>query len=443
MGRLSAVFSWFMSLSLIKKGLVVIVVLGLLGFSGMKVFGQQAQKVQYQTATVEKGTLVSTITASGTIITASSASITSSATGVVKKVYVQNGDTVKQGDKIADISLDENSEQKQAAAWASYLAAQNSLNAAKAKMNSLQSALFTANKKFVNGAGTANPIVDDPTYIIQRADWLQAESDYNNQQGVISQAQASLTSASLVYSQTSGTVTAPMSGTVSNLTFTEGLSIGGTSSSSNNSSSNNSSNNAATSQSYGSIVLEGGQTQAVVNLTEIDVTKAAVGQKVTITMDAFPDKTFTGKVTAINTNGSVSSGVTTYPTTIVFDSAPDNAYPNMAVNAQIITDIRSDVVLVPNAAVQTANGQSTVRVLRDGKEQTVPVEVGNANDTQTEIVSGINEGDVVITGTVSSTSSGSRSQSGTASPFGAGLGGRNAGFGGGGGGVFIRSGAGR
>lgn len=426
-------FNRFRRLSLYKKGIFIAACLLIIIAVSSKIFGPKNNQVQYQTAIAERGTLISSITASGNVSTGNSASITTSATGIVKDVYVKNGDIVNQGDSIAEINLDTSSEQKQEAAWANYLAAQNTLNSAKAKMNSLQSALFTANQKFVNDTGIANPITDDPKYIIERADWLQAEADYNNQKGVITQAEAALSSAWLAYSQTSEIITAPMSGTVSNLTLTYGSSISGNNSTTGSTNSSTNSNTASSPQSYGSIILQGGETQATVNLTEIDVTKAEVGQKATITMDAFPDKSFTGKVVSINTNGSVSSGVTTYPATITFDSAIPSIYPNMAVNAKIITKIKNDVILVPSAAVQTTNGESTLRTMKNNKPTSISVEVGDSNDTQTEIISGIKEGDTVITGGMATqqTGSNSRTQTGT-SPFG------NSGFGGNQGGAVFR-----
>jgi len=213
---------------------------------------------------------------------------------------------------------------------------------------------------------------------------------------------------------------------------TPGLPIVG--SSTNSSSSTNGSNTSST-QTLGNITLKDGSLTAAVNLTEIDVIKVKVGQKVTITLDAFPDKTFTGKVSAIDTNGSVSSGVTSYPTTITFDSAPDTVYPNMAVNATIITAVKDEVLLVPTSAVQTQNGESTVRVMNNGKISQVTVETGLSSDTQTEIVSGLSEGQTVVVGTISTQTT--RGTTGAAaSPFGGtGFGGGgNRGFGGGGGG---------
>jgi len=224
-----------------------------------------------------------------------------------------------------------------------------------------------------------------------------------------------------------------MSGVVSNLSITPGLTIAVSSVSQNSSSNTSSSGN---SQTIGTITLEDGTPQASISLTEIDVVKIKPSQKVTLTLDALPDKTFTGKVSAVNTNGSVSSGVTTYPTTITFDTAVDTIYPNMAVNATIITDVKNNVILVPSSAVQTSNGISTVRVMKDGQPTSVQVEVGDSNDTQIEIISGVNVGDTVVTGQTGATTPGS---TGATSPFGNTRGGfGGAGAPGGGGQIFIQ-----
>lgn len=428
--KITPLWQRFLALSLTKKIIIVVLALVVL-FGGYKLtLGKTSTAPQYQTAQVEKGTLIVSITASGSVTSANSAQITTQASGVVNDVYVKNGDYVTQGQNIASLTLDQSSAQKAAAAYATYLSAVNNLNSAKSRMNSLQAALFTANQTFVNGKGsTANPDTSDPTYIIQRANWLQAEADYNNQQGVISQAQAALTSATLSLAQTSSTITAPISGTISNLTLTPGLPLTGgtTSSNSTNSTTTNSS------QTVGNVKLEGASLQASVNLSEIDVTKVKTGQKVTLALDAFPDKTFTGIVSSIDTNGEVSSGVTNYPTIITFDSAPDNIYPNMGATATIITDVKDNALLVPSGAVQTQNEQSYVRVLKNGQISNVNVEVGKSSDTQTEIVSGVNEGDTVVIGVTSATSGSGT----TTSPFGgSGLGGgavfRTGGGGGGG-----------
>lgn len=374
--------------------------------------------VNYQTQTARKGTLVSSISSSGTITQGSSLAITSQATGVVSAVYVKNGDQVYQGQKIAEITPDLNSQQNMAAAWAQYVSASNSVKNAENNVRNAQASLdktlddihlFQYGNGGFSNVGSANETME------QREQRTSKEVALNNAQNSLASAQTQIASAWLSYQQTSTTVTAPLSGTVSGMTISQGSAISGTSTSN--------STNGASSQTLGTVVLPNGKLQATVSLTEIDVTKVKAGQKVTLTMDAFKEKTFTGKVLSINTNGSVSSGVTTYPTVIEFDSTIEGAYPNMAVNATIITSIKDNVILVPSAAVTTANGFSTVQVMRNGVPETVTIEVGESNDTQAEIKSGLTEGDEVVTGTVGGSIN---SNSTTTSPFG-GFGGNNRG----------------
>lgn len=427
--RVSTLWNYFLHLSRFKKLAVVIVLLVLIFIGAKQTVLKSSPTPQYQTAQAEKGTLITSVTASGNVTSGASAPITTQASGVVNQVYVKDGDYVVQGQNIASLTLDQQSAQKAAAAYANYLGAQNSLNSSQAKINSLQAALFKANQAFINDKGsTPNPDTSDPNYIQENATWLQAQADYNNQQGVIAQASASLTSASLSLAQTSSTITSPTAGTVSGLTLTPGLPIANTS---------NSTTNTTSSNSVGNVKLAGVSTEASVNLSEIDVTKVKVGQKVTMVLDAFADKTFTGKVSSIDTNGSVSSGVTNYPTVITFDSAPDNIYPNMGVTATIILDVKPDVLLVPSGAVQTQNGTSYVRVMKNNQVTNVNVGIGESSDTQTEITSGLSEGDTVVTGitTPTTTTGATTSVFGGGGGFGGGairVGGGGGGAGGGG-----------
>jgi membrane fusion protein, macrolide-specific efflux system len=243
-----------LKLSLIKKIILIVLIVGIGWFSFSRISKNKTEEPEYQTAQAQRGTLVTTVTASGTV-----------------------GPNLE-------------TQQQTAAAWASYLSAKNNLDSAKTTLYTLQSASFAANQKFINDAVARELATNDPTYIQQNADWKAAEEKYNNQQNVINQAQASLSSAFLSYKQLSSTIIPS-------------------------------------------------EKHVIINLTEIDVTKVKSGQKVTLTLDALGEKTLTGKVLAVNTNGSVSSGVTTYPATITFDSAIDDIYPNMAANATIITEV--------------------------------------------------------------------------------------------------------
>ena len=405
---------------------VLIIMLVVSGYFVYTKISSQNQAPTYQTAQAQTGTLINTITATGTITSANNVNITIQASGVVKEVLVKNGDKVTQGQTIATLTLDQASQQKAAGAYASYLSARNSLDNANAKYNSLQNTLFVANQKLINDAVARGLLTSDPTYIEENATWLQAESDYKNQATAILAAQSSLTAASLNLSQTSSTITAPASGIIKGLTITPGAIVTVTSSSSNATS---------TSQVLGSINQEG-SILAQVNISEIDSVKALEGQKATLTLDSFPGVTFTGKVVSINTNGVVSSGVSTYPAVISFDSGNDHIYPNMAVSAKIITSVKNDVVLVPNAALSTGANGSSVRVLKNKKVITVNVTVGDSNEMETEISSGISDGDIVVTGVVNASSKAASTN--TSSPFGA----IRGGFGGGGGGIRVGGGRG-
>lgn len=410
------------------KAIITIILILIVGFFGYKNFTSKKNQVQYLTAQAQNGTLITSVTASGQITTANNVSVTIQSSGVVKDVLVKNGDQVTAGQELATITLDQASQQKQASAMASYLSAQNQLANAQSKYNTLQATEFTANQKFINDAVARGLLTTDPTYIEENGAWLQAQADYQNQQTAVSSAQESLTSSSLALSQVSSTITAPVAGKVTGLTITPGAIITVTSSSSNSNS---------TSQVLGSI-YQVGPIQAEVNLSEIDSVNVSEGQKATMTLDAFPNETFTGKVVSINTNGVVSSGVTTYPAVISFDTGNDHIYPNMGVNATIITKIDDNVLVVPSAAVTTTSGQSTVRVLTNGQPQTVNVTTGDSNDTQTEILSGLNPGDTVVTGT---TGGATTPTGATTSPFGGGL--RVGGFGGAAGGGAGGGGAAR
>jgi len=160
-------------------------------------------------------------------------------------------------------------------------------------------------------------------------------------------------------------------------------------------------------------------------LTQIDTPKVKIGNKATLTFDAFPNKTFTGKVVSIDTIGSVSSGVTTYPAVIKLDTQVPEIFSNMTTSATIITQIKDNVFLVPTSAVQTQNEQSTVRVLKNNKINQVTVETGLSSSTQVEITSGLSEGDTVITSVISSSQNGQTGSSQTQSPF-SGIGGGGA-----------------
>ncbi len=391
---ITAPFRWFIRRSLILKIIIIALIAGGGWFTYTKIGPNASQQPQYQTAQVEKGTIVASVNASGRVIISNMMNITTDASGLVKKAYVHDGDQVQAGQTIAEITLDREGQQKNAQAWSSYLSAKNALDSANVALYSLQSQMFAANLKFMEGAVKDSLATTDTTYIQQNSDWLAAESKYKNQQNVISQTQSSLGNAWLSYQVSSPIVTAPISGTVENVTLVEGQII--------SSQGSTSSTNTSSSQRI-AVIQNGIKPILTFDVTEIDVPKVKIDQKVTVILDSIPDKTFTGVVAAVDRIGTTSNNVTSYTVTVTLDTESAEILPNMAASANIIIETKTDVLTVPSTAIQSQNGESAVSVLRNGIEQQVPITTGLSSDTQTEIISGLSEGDTVITGTVTAT----------------------------------------
>lgn len=400
-----------------KRLLVIAGVIVLAAFAGYRLWPKKAQTT-YQTATVEKGTLIQTVTASGQIINSNYLPITTQASGTVKTVYVKDGEKVVAGQKIAEVTLDTAGQQKNTQAWSSYQSAKNSYANAQAQLNTLQVTLFSTNQKLINDAVARDLEVTDPTYIQENAAWLAAEMSYKTQSNVIAQTQSNVSSAWAAYQLTSPIIAAPGNGMVSNVVVVPGMNINTSYGSSSVSSTSSSNQNVA-------VILNGGTPLATVNISEVDVAKVNPGQKVTLTVDSLPGKTFSGKVATIDRIGVVSSGVTNYPSIIKFDTAANEILPNMSITASIITNQKDDVLNVPSEAVRSSNGSFSVRLMSKGQPVETPVEVGLTSDTQTEIVSGVKEGDIVVTSVINQASG--NTTTGT-SVFGGGL--RTGSFGG-------------
>lgn len=153
---------------------------------------------------------------------------------------------------------------------------------------------------------------------------------------------------------------------------------------------------------------------AEISLNEVDVAKIKLGQKVTLTFDAIDGLSITGEVVDIDTIGTVAQGVVTYNVKIGFDTQDERVKPGMSVSAVIIIDVKQNVLVVPNSAVKTQGNTQYVEVLDHTPSQSqgdqavvssVPprqqaVETGLSNDASTEIISGLKEGDRIITQTV-------------------------------------------
>lgn len=435
----------FLAASWKKKILILAGIAIVLWLAVPRVLVKDTQKQQYQTAQAERGTLVVSVSGSGQVSGANSTPINTQLSGVVEEIYAGNGSYVEAGKPVAKIALDEDSQQKQMQAYSTYLTAVNQLKTAQqnketndAQMwQAQQSVLQAQNDVDYKNNNLQNPStkqsytdlerqsIDSQLVQAQKA-FAAAEKKYKESDNSIAAAQAAVNSAWSSYQQISNTIIAPISGTVADLNIQIGTIISGQSSSSSSSSSTSTQTSSSTSSKKVGVIKTTGTPTITVNLSEIDIPKVKVGNRATISLDAFPGKTYTGRVTAIDTSGSVSSGVVTYPVTISLSETTSSIYANMTATANIITDTRDNVVTVPVSAVQTVDGQSSIRILKNGAVSTVTVETGASSDIQIEIISGVKEGDTVVTGTFQQTTQRSGT---TTSPFGGGFGAR--GFGGG------------
>jgi len=166
---------------------------------------------------------------------------------------------------------------------------------------------------------------------------------------------------------------------------------------------------------------------AEISLNEVDIVKVAVGQKATLTFDAIEGLSASGEVMEMDILGTVSQGVVNYSVKIGFDTQDERIKPGMSVSAAVITDAKQDVIMIDNSAIKSSgdvnyvemiSGTVTPAMLADKTgvtSATAPIqqqiEVGLANDTSTEILSGLKEGDTIIIRTVTATAATTQAKS--------------------------------
>ncbi len=164
---------------------------------------------------------------------------------------------------------------------------------------------------------------------------------------------------------------------------------------------------------------------AELSLNEVDAAKVKAGQKASLTFSAIDGLEITGEVIQIDELGTVSQGVVNYTAKISLDTQDGRIKPQMSVSALVTTETKLDTLMVPNSAIkQGDNGTSYVEVLKDSEavsgssnftSKTAPeqkyVEVGISSDTNTEILSGLSEGDRIVVRTVAASSNQTTTQS--------------------------------
>lgn len=249
--------------------------------------------------------------------------------------------------------------------------------------------------------------------------------DIDNQQNIIAQKQATLDDAQTTLAEYY--IRAPFAGIISSVDAQKGTD---------------------SSSSTDAAIIISPEQIVEISLNEVDVANVSIGQPVTLTFDAIPNLTLTGKVASIDTVGTVSQGVVSYTVKIALDAQDSRIKPGMSVSASIITNSKENVLEVPLSAIKNQSGQSYVQVINlPSSQQTsqatiasnvvptpqvIPVTVGLESDTMAEITDGLQEGQTIITRTITQTSASTtaagapRAGSGNAGFFGGGGGGGGA-----------------
>lgn len=149
------------------------------------------------------------------------------------------------------------------------------------------------------------------------------------------------------------------------------------------------------------VIYDMSSLECEISVDELDIKSVELDQDVYITSDAVKGKRYNGKVTNISINGTISSGVTTYPVTVTITDFDEDLLPGMNIDVEIITSMAKDVIAIPVAAVNRGN-LVYVKGEKENKEDKAPegfksvmVQTGINNNQYIEIVSGLNEGDIV------------------------------------------------
>lgn len=144
--------------------------------------------------------------------------------------------------------------------------------------------------------------------------------------------------------------------------------------------------------------------EIIVTVAEFDIPNIKVGMPANITFDALNGQSYTGKVVEVSPVGTTTQGVVNFNVTVELTNPDKNVLPGLTAAVSIITASKQNVLILPNRAIHSSNGQHIVTILSEGNQVTVPVTLGLTNDTNSEIASGnIHDGDTVVLNATSAT----------------------------------------
>jgi HlyD family secretion protein len=329
--------------------------------------------ITYVTSKAQKQDIKTTITATGTIEPVTQVEVGTQVSGIIAKIYVDYNSVVKKGQVIAE--LDKTNLVSELTSAQSNLAnAQSNLTYQTANFNRYKTL-------YEKGLVSAND------YESARLTFQQAQAAVKVQTQNVQKARTNLGYA---------TITAPIDGVVLNRAVEEGQTVA----------------SSFSTPTLFTIAQDLTDMRVIANVDEADIGGIVDGQRVTFTVDAFPDDTFNGVVTQVRQEATTESNVVTYEVVI---SAPNNDLklkPGLTANVTVYTLEKNNVLAIPSKAlrfmpsdkllskdqsIEDCNSPQKVWKQEGNVFKAYPVKTGITNGVLTEIISGVKENDEILT----------------------------------------------
>lgn len=358
-----------------KKTLVIVAVAAIAALAVWLLSGgKKEEKITFDTAAVAPANIMNSITATGTIEPVTSVTVGTQVSGIVSKLFVDYNSVVKKGQVIAE--LDKTNLMSQ-------------LNTAKTQLATAQSQLNyqTANYKRYKTLFEKGLVAADD-FDNAKLSYTQAKEQVASAKEEVQRAQTNLGYA---------TITSPIDGVVLSKSVEEGQTVAASFS---------------TPELF-TIAQDLTNMQVVADVDEADIGDVKEGERVTFTVDAYPDDTFEGEVKQVRQEATTTNNVVTYEVVISAPNADLKLKPGLTANVTIYTAERKGVLSVPSKAlrftpqketvgkmkiVDVANAKNKVWTIDGNSIVAHKVNIGMTDGTNTQIVGGIAEGAKVVTG---------------------------------------------
>lgn len=348
---------------------IVIVAVAAWAMSG----GKKEEDINFKEEKVALKTLQNSVTATGTIEAVTSVTVGTQVSGIVNKLYVDYNSQVKKGQVIAE--LDKTN-------------LLSELNTAKANLASAQSSLNyqTANMERYKTLYKKG-LVSADEYENALLTYRQAKEQVASSKENVQRAQTNLGYA---------TITSPIDGTVISKSVEEGQTVAAS----------------FNTPELFTIAKDLTNMQVVANVDEADIGGVKEGDRVTFTVDAYPDDTFEGTVKQVRLEATTTNNVVTYEVVISAPNADLKLKPGLTANVTIYTQERSGVLAVANKALRftptketvgkdmkivDCKGKNKVWTLNGNTLTAHPVTIGQSDGINTEITKGLKQGDKIVT----------------------------------------------